>query len=362
MPTIIAGSAATFSVEVLEDGTPLAVSGTLNASVYSMDGKQELIASSALASSTVGADWESGLVVVAFTADQTSALEPGDVMLVLSGDLGIKRFRLIVETLFAPTRTSLFIKDIVVSEIRRDRLMAAAAGVLQDVKVSDDYLWDKVRVAEAEVSHTLRVPLVPTRYFPMPPTDAQVEALDGMAWDIDTPYDYDPGMFRGDRWGYFITRHAPIISVQGLRLAYPVAGSGFMDIPMDWLQVDHRNGHVRLVPSSPAVFMSMSVVVLGGIMAAQNIPNMLHLEYTAGLTDVSTKFPELLDAIKKLAVLKIVGDAYLPQSGSISADGLSQSLSVDIDKYHGSIDEILNGPKGSNGGLMTKIHGIRVLV
>ena len=61
-------------------------------------------------------------------------------------------------------------------------------------------------------------------------------------------------------------------------------------------------------------------------------------------------------------MLKIVADAFLPQSGSISADGLSQSLSVDMSKYSEFIDEALNGPHGSNGGLMTKIHGIRSMV
>jgi hypothetical protein len=361
MPTLIAGSAANFTVQVQQDGSALAVSGALSARIFSMDGKTELVATTAVSDSSTGADWASGVVAVSFTADQTSALSPGDAMLVLSGDVGIKRFRVIVETLFAATRTSLFIKDIVVNEIRTDRLMAAAAGVLQDVKVSDDYLWEKVRTAEAEITHTLRVPLVPTRYFPLPPSDAQIEALDGMAWEIDPPYDYDPSMFKGDRWGYFITRKRPIISVERLRFNYPASNDGYMDIPADWIKADNRYGHLRLVPNSPAIFATMSVYVLGGMFASQSIPNMIELEYTAGLTDVSTKYPELLDVIKKLAVLKIVGDAYLPQSGSISADGLSESLSVDMSAYHDSIDEILNGPKGSNGGLMTQIHGIRVL-
>ena len=62
----------------------------------------------------------------------------------------------------------------------------------------------------------------------------------------------------------------------------------------------------------------------------------------------------------KKAVLKILEDSFLPQSGSISADGLSQSLSVDMEKYHDMIDRTLNGGKGSNGGLMTAIHGVRI--
>ncbi|MNP11944.1 hypothetical protein D3C76_1041570 [compost metagenome] len=103
------------------------------------------------------------------------------------------------------------------------------------------------------------------------------------------------------------------------------------------------------------------MTLMAGV-AGRIIPSMVEVEYTAGLTDVANTYPELLDCIKKKAVLKVVADAYLPQSGSISADGLSQSLSVDMDKYHDAIDHIINGPAGANGGLMSKIHGIRVMV
>ena len=98
------------------------------------------------------------------------------------------------------------------------------------------------------------------------------------------------------------------------------------------------------------------------LIAGRVIPSMVQYIYTAGLVDVQRNYPELLDCIKKSAVCKIVADAYLPQSGSISADGLSESVSVDLSKYHEAIDHILNGPPGSNGGLMSKIHGVRIMV
>lgn len=362
MTTVIAGSPATFQVTIQSDGAPIAIEAPISARVFSMDGKAELIASTSLDEYADGADWPNGVAVVEFTENQTNALKPGSAMLVLSGPFGIKRFRLVVETLFAPTRTSLFIKDIVVDEIRRDRLMAATAGVLQDVKVSDDYLWDKVRAAESEISHTLRVPLVPTRFFANQPTQEQIDALDGMAWAIDPAYDYTPDMFHFEKWGYFITRQRPIISVEGMRFAYPSANHGFFNVPNDWIRIDARFGHIRLVPSSPAIFATMDAFIMTALAGSRTIPFMIQLEYTAGLTDVETTYPELLDVIKKKAVLKIVADAFLPQSGSISGDGLSESVSVDMAKYHEAIDEIINGPDGSNGGLMSKLHGIRMLV
>lgn len=283
-------------------------------------------------------------------------------MLVLVGGFGVRRYRLVVETLVAGTRTSLFVRDIVVDEIRRDRLMSAAAGVLQDIKVSDQYLWDKVRAAESDMAHTLRVPLVPTRYFPIQPTAGELGALDGIAWEIDPGYDYDPGMFQGDKWGYLVTRHRPIISVEYMRFCYPTQDNGFFDVPPEWLRVDSRVGHIRMIPASAGILVGSAGFALSTLINRRAVPDMVQIAYTAGLRNAAADYPELLDVIKKKAVLKVIADAYLPQSGSISADGLSQSISVDMSKYSDFIDEIINGPKGSNGGLMAAIHGVRSMV
>jgi hypothetical protein len=102
-------------------------------------------------------------------------------------------------------------------------------------------------------------------------------------------------------------------------------------------------------------------VTMLGVLAGKLIPSMVRLTYTAGIKDAAVTYPELIDCIKKKAVLKVITDAFLPQSGSISADGLSESISVDMDKYHSSVDAIINGTDG-NGGLMSEIHGIRVMV
>lgn len=362
MTTIIAGEPAAFTVTVLHNGSPAPVSGTVSARVFSMDGRTEYVSATDVDSTASGANWSKGVVAVSFLGSETGDVPAGDAMLALVGSFGIKRFKLTCETLFEPTRTSLFIKDIVVEEMRNDRLVAAAAGAMQDVKVSDDYIWEKVRAAESEIGHTLRVPLVPTQFFSLPPTQEQIDALDGMAWDVDPAYDYTPDMFHFEKWGYFLARQKPIIAVDRMRFAYPSQNTGFLDIPADWIRIDAKYGHIRLVPSSPMIFASMNAFIMTALAGSRSIPFMIQLQYKAGLTDVQNKYPELLDVIKKKAVLKVIADAFLPQSGSISADGLSQSISVDMSQYSDSIDEIINGPKGSNGGLMTKIHGIRMLV
>lgn len=361
MTTIIAGSAANFAVTVQANGAPMPVTAA-TARVFSMDGKQELVTEQTLSSSAAGANWPAGVVAVTLSDAQTGPLQPGDAMLVLQGNFGIKRFRLTVETLFAPTKTSLFVKDIVVNELRQDRLMAAAAGVLQDVKVSDDYLWDKIRAAESELAHQLRVPLVPTRFFPIEPTAEDLAELGDMAWEIEVGTDYDPTMWERDKWGFIVTRQKPVISIERMRFAYPTQNMGFFDIPREWITLDAKYGHIRIVPNSSAVLTAMSGFILTNLAQGRVIPSMIQFVYTAGLVDVQNKYPELLDCIKKKAVCKVVADAFLPQSGSISADGLSESLSVDMSKYHEAIDHIINGADGSNGGLMAKIHGIRVMV
>ena len=362
MPRIIAGKSSKATVQVLLDGAPVPLSGAINAQVVSMDGATTYVASQPVSEATTGSDWPKGIAVVEFQAGDTAAIPVVEAMLVLDGDFGVRRFRLIIETLTLGTRASLFVRDIVVDEIRRDRLMAATAGILQDVKVSDDYLWDKVRAAESDLSHILRVPLVPTRFFPIQPTAEEIAALGTMAWDIDDGYDYEPNMFERDKWGYIVTRQRPVISVQYMRFAYPTQNEGFFDVPLDWLRVDSRPGHLRIVPSNSAVLMGTAGFAMTTLINRRNIPAMVQVSYTAGLANAEADYPELLDVIKKKAVLKVVADAYLPQSGSISADGLSQSMSVDMSKYSDAIDEIINGPKGSNGGLMTKIHGIRSMV
>ena len=362
MTTIIAGSAAQFPVEVLADGEPVSLSGTIEARVYDMTGRNEILPPQEIAPDAPGSDWAAGVAVVSLTNLQTAEIAPGDAMLVLTGSFGIRRFRLIVETMLAPTRTSLFIKDIVVGDVRREQLMAAAAGVLQDVKISDSYIWSKIRAAESEIAHRLRVPLVPTRFFPIHPTQDQIDALDGMAWAVEVGHDYMPDMFERDKWGFIVTRQRPVISVERLRFAMPSADGSYFDIPKEWIRIDTKYGHLRILPTTNAYLVTTGIMGMTALTWQSTIPNMIQLEYTAGLTDVETTYPELLDVIKKQAVCKIVTDAFMPQSGSISADGLSQSLSVDISKYQETIDHIIDGSDGANGGLQAKINGIRSMV
>ncbi len=250
----------------------------------------------------------------------------------------------------------------VVAQLRRDQLLLLAQNHFPGVTLDDDYVWEKLRAAEAQISRTLRVKFKPTTMFPTEPTQEQIDALNGAPWEVDTGYDYDPAMYGGSRWGFIQTHHVPIVSLSGIRFTYPAKGGAAFDIPSDWLQVDEKYGHIRILPVSATAAAMLNPYMMGILSSGRVIPNMVQVSYVAGLTNAARDYPDLLDVVKKMAVLKLISDGFLPQSGSISADGLSQSMSIDMSKYEDSIDVILNGPPGANGGLKAAIHGIRMAV
>jgi hypothetical protein len=364
MTTIIANQATTVTVTLKANGAPVTVptGATVTAQLFDIGTGAALFSpAKTLASTDVGSAWATGVVAVALTSGDTASVAPPDAMLAIVVNGKTYRFRLQVEVAnAAPTKSALFIRDFAIDEIRADRLYAVAETLMPGVPISDDYIWSKVVAAEADVKHTLRVPLVPTTFFPVTPTQQQIDALGGMPWAEDPAYDYDPMMFQADRWGFINARNKPIISVTSLRYAYPSQNDFAFDVPAEWIRLDKKYGQVRIVPNTTASIALLGNFMISLIGAGRTIPHIMHLTYVAGLTNAARDYPELLDVIKKLAVLKIIEDGFLPQSGSISADGLSQSMSVDMGKYHDSVDMILNGPKGSNGGLMAAIHGIRL--
>lgn len=246
-----------------------------------------------------------------------------------------------------------------VAKLRRDRLVLAGGLITADL--SDDFLWSKLMSAEAHIAHSLRVPLAPTRFFPHPPTVDQVAELGGKPWGVDPAYDYDPANFYGDRWGMILTRQKPIVEVIGMKFVYPSPIQTILDVPAGWIRVDRKYGHVQLVPTGANFQTLLGGLFLSNLAGGRQLPFVVELSYVAGLTNVESEYPDLIDATMKLAVTGIIEDSFVPQSGSISADGLSQSMSVDVAKYHENVDRILNG-SGSNGGLMARIHGIRGVV
>lgn len=364
MTTIIKNQASTVSVTLKTNGAavPIATGSTVTAQLFDVaTGAALFTPAKTLLLADAGSNWAAGLVAVALSAGDVATVAPPDAMLTLVVNGKAYRFRVLVELAnAAPTKSQLFVRDFAVEEFREDRLYALAQTLLPGIAVSDDYIWSKIVAAESEMARTLRVKLVPTQMFCFTPTQAQIDALGIMPWAEESAYDYDPEMFQGDKWGFIVTRQRPIISVQALRYAYPSQAPYSYDIPLEWIRMDKKYGQVRIVPSSIAAMALNGTFMMQLIGSGRMVPHVMQLTYVAGLENAARDYPELLDAIKKSAVLKVVEDSFLPSSGSISADGLSQSMSVDVGKYHEAIDRIVNGPPGSNGGLMAAIHGVRM--
>lgn len=367
MTTIIVDQAVTVPVTLMANGVavPIDLSSTVTAQLFDVATGIALFTPAITCASTdTGSSWTAGLVAVALTAPDTASIVTPVAMLVIVVNGRAYRFKVDVEVANAvPTRSDLFVKDFIVSDIRTDQLYLLALSILPNLSITDDYIWDRVVAAEADASRRLRVRFVPTAFFPIAPTSDQIAALTpGMPYDIDPAYDYDPNMFQGDNWSFIQLRNKPLISVTSMAYAYPSENDLNYTIPTDWLKFDLKYGQIRLVPTS-----NITLAMLGGFLiqligAGRVIPHILNLTYIAGLTDVWKNFPDIIDLVKKMAVLRIIGDAFMPQSGSISADGLSQSMSVDVSKYQEMIDVMIDGRAGSNGGLKTAIHGIRTMV
>lgn len=262
----------------------------------------------------------------------------------------------------APSKTLFPDQAAAVADLRSGALLMAAINVLPGVTLSDSYIYNKILVAEKELSRLLRVDFVPTVIVPWEASQEELDALEeaGAPWKQEAAYDYGPEMWQGDRWGMMKTRSKPIISVQSMKFVYPAPGTSVFEVPADWLRMDRKSGQINLLPTSTAYLAPLNSFIMSSMTGGRHVPLMVQLRYTAGLKDVPGDWPDIIDLIKRKAMLKIVQDAFIPQSSSISADGLSQSMGIDITKYGEAIEEAINGPKGSNGGLMTAIHGIRI--
>lgn len=256
-----------------------------------------------------------------------------------------------------PTPTALYSDpDAAVLALRTEYSASLSAYVDLSV-MSDDDLFSKLRAAESDASHQLRAFFAPTVVIPEDAPQAEVDALEaaGARFVQEPAYDYDPDFFMGDRWGYIVTNHRPLISVQSIRFAYPDPTHQVWDVPIAWVRTDKQFGHIRLVPAAQSFSAPLSAFVMQALGGGRTIPFMIQVRYTAGLANPARDYPELLDLVKKMAALRILQSAFLPQSGSISADGLSQSSSVDVEKWHDGIVDKL-------GDLRDAIHGIRMTV
>jgi hypothetical protein len=241
-------------------------------------------------------------------------------------------------------------------------LTSAIANIpaFKSMTFSSEDLRRTVLAAEADLSHRLKVRFEPTEVWAgTPPTQQEITDLAGKPYIEEPAYDYDPEMFQGDRWGLVDLRQCQILSVASVVFSYPGQAATWT-IPPEWIRIDKKIGLMQLVPAGTFSGSSFGPILLQMLGAGRVIPMMVNVRYRCGLADAARDYPDLIDAIRKAAIVRLALESMPSQSESISLDGMSQSGSFDASKYAEQVNAMLFGPTGSNGGLWTTFHGVSV--
>ncbi len=320
-----------------------------------------LIPMQPLFSTTPGQQWATGGLVVAYSALQTTLLTPGPILLQVAV---LPALALVPELFYFPLEVAapadispLFVRGPALASLRQDRLLQVLQTYAPGATFSDDYLWGKLRAAEADAERRLRVFFSPVEIIPQgSPEDTDALDAANVRWIEEPGYDFDPDLFKGETWGLIETRQRPIIRIDSIYFAWPSPGMGVaFTVPASWLRIDKKYGRLNLVPTQNLLTLPLNTFILSALSGGRSVPLMMQIRYAAGLKNAARDYPDLTDLVQKMAVLNLLADLFLPQSGSISADGLSQSMSLDLDKYRQAIEDRLEA-------LRQAIHGVRHMV
>lgn len=248
-------------------------------------------------------------------------------------------------------------KAALAQEMRDLRLAQVAATYFPAVTLSDDYIYESVLAAEAEASRRLRVFLEPVELVPQGTPAAVTDAYDDaeQRWEYEPNYDWRPDFFQGNQWGFIPTRQRPIIEIHSFKFAYASTGQLLYEFPISWVRADRKYGQIQIVPLGDFSSLPLNAWFLSVFSGGRSVPFMIQIAYRAGLEDAATNWPDVLSLIKRMATLKILEDMMLPSSGTISADGLSQSVTLDVQKMSEGIESHIET-------LRQAIHGIRMTV
>lgn len=244
------------------------------------------------------------------------------------------------------------------------RARFAGSQVLEPLcKVGDPTVLAKLKAAEKEVSRRLRVFLETTQV--LCENDANTDVLPGLIAD-KTPYALEPGydysgMWVGDDgWNYLLTRQKLIQEVQSYRFSYLGTEDIHFNVPLTWLRLDRKYGHIRLLPSGiNTAFIPLSSYLLSVFGGGRTIPNMIRIRYTAGIKDIEEDYPDLLDFIYRYAAFSMIRDLFPGSSSSISVDGLSQTQAFTLADY---ADKTKGAIEAEIGRWIDIFQGVRVVV
>jgi hypothetical protein len=300
-----------------------------------------------------------GAIVSTFVRGGTAGLvyRVQNIISTAQGRTDVRSFILLVQdSAVAPDvvlKTALFDRFNSIADFKKSSLAFLDDSFPVD-NLTDSVVWDNMVAAEAEASHQLRVFFQPTVVLPDSSKQDERDVLvaAGTPYVVEDDYDFDPGHWDSTAWGFLQLRQTPVRSIESMRLSYPSPTNQILAVPPEWLQVDYKYGQIRVVPAGSVMGLGqMSSFLMSTFSAGRLLPGALQVRYTAGLD--KKDYPDLVNLVKRMAVLRILKNALLPQSSSISADGLSQSSSIDMVKWQEGIDKDL-------GDLRDQIKGIRL--
>ncbi len=158
-------------------------------------------------------------------------------------------------------------------------------------------------------------------------------ALEAAADIFEDPYDYDVKDYIN--WGYLALRRKPVVSIERIRLIYPT-GQTIITYPNEWIKTYHKFGQVQIVPMAGS-FNQYPLIGQGGMylpllsgFLTTNVPQLIHVDYTAGLTSIPDDLKDAIYKLGSIEILKQAGHGKAPGVASISTgvDGLSESTTL----------------------------------
>lgn len=225
--------------------------------------------------------------------------------------------------------------------LKEDHLSLLPASFFSGKTPGDQTLWRRLMAAEVEVQRKLGVSLTPVEVFPsVPPTAEEVAELNGAAYIVEPGYDMPADFFGVYNWGIVKLATKPVIEVASVRFVYPGTIGTVYEVPKDWILTDGPRATIQFMPAPTIAGVPASVLSMQALSAGRTMPQMIRVRYRAGLTPEHEAMPDIRDVIMRLSLLRAM--KFLPQSGSISADGLSRSVSVDVGKFQDEIDSDLD--------------------
>lgn len=213
------------------------------------------------------------------------------------------------------------------------------------------YLSNKLQAAEADVASKLGCFLEPTEVFPVPPTDDEVAALQGSPYAVEQPYDLPPDFVSFSNFGFVQLNQRPLNSITSIRLIHPSQNLTRFDLPLAWVRIERKYAQFTVAAVGSMGTFPMGMFVLQTLTGGRSVPLMMYVRYNAGLPANHPMVPLVKDTILRLAAYRSLTDRFTGQSESVSADGLSQSVSNDLSKWRDMINDDLKSIRDT-------IHGI----